>query len=492
MRLLLSGLCLLLLSVGTSVHARDYGELSFEPCMLGTKGGQMAVQALCGKMQVPEDRANPDGRKIMLSVAWVPSSNAKPQKDPMIFIAGGPGQSALDSYPQIHHALTMVRANRHVVLMDQRGTGGSNLLSCGKDFDAEAILSETDGALDDAKLKEAVDACMVNVNKNADPRFYTTTEAIADLEAFRKMLGAPAWNMLGVSYGTRVVQQFAKTYPDAVRTIILDGVAPNEVMLGSDHARFLDAALDRYLTACNDPKICGKVADSNRARLKAISQKLKAEPVTVRFRHGITGKWQTETINHEHVGMVMRMFSYSPTTAATLPLLIDQMEAGQFDTIAALSHMTGDQMEEAIAMAMSLTVTCSEDTEGMRTNNTDAHSVLGKEFVDQIQRICALWPKGKMPADYHKPLVSDAPALVLSGEYDPVTPPSYGDMAAKHLSAGKHIIAPGQGHFVSGVGCMPKIIGDFVIAADTAELKTECIERLKPMPIFVDLYGPQP
>lgn len=479
----------LLLILTCAAQAERYGAIDFEPCRLGAHNAQLTVQALCGVLSVPEKRNDPSGRQIDLAVAWIRAAHADPQADPLIFIAGGPGQSALDSYPLIHHALAGVRTDHSIVLMDQRGTGQSNPLGCNSELGNNDALSI---AIDDTDLKRLLDSCLASLRAHADPRFYTTTDAVADLEDFRTALGSPPWNMLGVSYGTRVIQQFAKTFPNAVRTMILDGVVPNAVLLGSDHARFLDSTLDHYFSACTDADTCSALSHSNRARLHAITERLKTQAVTVRFRHAISGQWQEQRINHEQVGLVMRLFAYQPTTAALLPLLLTQMEQGQFETIAALSHMQGDSLNNAMALAMSLAVSCTEDARELTTHTVDAHSVMGEHFVAQLKRICTQWPTGDMPKDFHQPLQSDLPTLLLSGEYDPVTPPAYGDLVARSLSHSTHLIVPGQGHSVSGVGCVPKLIAQFINTTEGDKLDTSCIAQRQSAPIVVDLYGPAP
>src|SRR5690606_2318785 len=220
----------------TPAPPRMYGDIAFEPCTLSSPFGTDGIEAQCGTWPVPENPAEPDGRQVELNIAWIPvGEDAEAAPDPVFLLAGGPGQAATKVYPAAAAAFRDVRDQRDVILLDQRGTGDSNPLECEFDPDmdqaTEAILAAT------ARCRDAL-------SKRADLRFYTTTDAVRDLESVRRALGVEQVNLVGVSYGTRVAQQYAMRHPDHTRTIVLDSVAPNELILGNDFALNLERALD--------------------------------------------------------------------------------------------------------------------------------------------------------------------------------------------------------------------------------------------------------
>ena len=131
-------------------------------------------------------------------------SNGSASPDPVFFIAGGPGQSAVDTYPGLDPVFKEVRKHRNVILVDQRGTGKSNLLSCAADDDDGSASTPTP-----EQMQAKTQACIDTLSKKADLRHYTTTDAIADLDAVRAAIGAKQINLVGVSYGTRVAQQLS-------------------------------------------------------------------------------------------------------------------------------------------------------------------------------------------------------------------------------------------------------------------------------------------
>jgi pimeloyl-ACP methyl ester carboxylesterase len=213
------------------IAGERFGQVRFEPCGLSAPMGQ-PVEARCATVSVPEDHGAPDGRRIDLAVAWVPATgNAAP--DPVFLLAGGPGQSALESYPQVHAAFKDVLRNRHVLLVDARGTGGSNRLAC---RDQEGNNAFTDPSEQTAAAARAfAERCRDQLSEDADLRFYGTGDHIRDLEAVRALLGAPQVDLVGISYGTRVAQQYAARFPERTRTVVLDSVAPNALVVGDKH-----------------------------------------------------------------------------------------------------------------------------------------------------------------------------------------------------------------------------------------------------------------
>jgi pimeloyl-ACP methyl ester carboxylesterase len=240
---------------GTPDGNLRYGSLIFKPCSL-SMSGMRAVEAQCTTLAVPENHAEPpggDGRKIELAIALVAASGSA-EPDPIVMIAGGPGQSALEAYPALHAAFQDALRSRSVLLVDARGTGGSHPLKCEDESGRSAVGDED--RVDPAAAREFAERCRDRLAKDSDLRFYTTADHIRDLDLVRQQLGAQQLNLVGVSYGTRVAQQYAKRYPQHTRTVTLDSVAPNSLVLGQEHARNLDAALQLQFARCAKDAAC--------------------------------------------------------------------------------------------------------------------------------------------------------------------------------------------------------------------------------------------
>ena len=472
------------------VVPRMLGSIAFKPCTLAPPSGAGSVEAQCGALDVAENPAQPQGRRIKLNIAWIPANeNGNTAPDPVFLLAGGPGQSATESYPLLAAAFRDVLKQRGVVLVDQRGTGKSNPLRCEDPGDTDMSLDE---AAMQAAMRSAIIRCRDALSKHADLRFYTTTDAVRDLDAVRQAISAQQINLLGISYGTRVAQQSAMRYPGSTRSLVLDSVAPNDIYLGNDFARNLESALALQFGRCDKQSSCAEALGDPGARLQTLMAKLKSDPPLVTYRDASTGVSKQEKLYPGHVVGLARMYAYQPAASAILPLLLNEASQGRYDGLMALAKMLGGNLSEQMAYGMQLSVICSEDVDGLQSDPAMAASLLGNAVVDGLIAQCKQWPKGARPADFHAPLVSAVPALLLSGELDPVTPPAYAASVVKHLSHGRALVLRGQGHNVIGAGCMPKLFAQFLETADAKSLDAKCLDTLAYAQPFTSFNGWDP
>lgn len=470
---------------------RRLGSLVFEPCTLTAPLSVLNVEAQCTRFDVPENPSEPDGRRIELSIAWVPTENTAGAEDPLFMIAGGPGQSALESYPGLHGAFREIRKNRHVILVDQRGTGGSNKLTCSTE-DGEAGVLDDMSDDDPAAWRAFAERCRDELAPKADLSQYTTSVAITDLDAVRQAIGVDKINLLGVSYGTRVAQQYMRRYPQHTRSVVLDSVVPNTLVLGVEHARNLEDALDLHFAQCQTVPACAERFGSPREALNALLSELREAPRAVSWRDPLSGEEKTGELTAGHVSAVARMYAYAPALAAMLPLSLHEAAQGRAAALMAQAEMITGSLSEQITHGMQLSVLCSEDAPKLQPDPLDATRTLGDMITRVTVEQCAVWPRGDVPADFNEPVKSDIPTLLLSGEFDPVTPPRYGDAVAEHLGNARHLILRGQGHSVAGAGCMPRILGEFIDTTAPKDIDADCLDSLKPNPPFAGYHGWEP
>lgn len=484
-----AGFALLACGLAPDAHsARALGNLEFEPCTLSATGMPVNVAAQCATLEVPEDRARPGGRRIRLAIAFVPSDAKKPRPDPVFMLAGGPGQSARESYPSVATAFRGVLRDRHVVLVDQRGTGGSNPLAC---RNAEGDNAVGEGVAGDVEAAQRfARQCLAELD--ADPRFYTTSDAVLDLEAVRVAIGADEINLVGISYGTRVAQEYLRRYPARVRTLVLDGVVPPQLALGSEHARNLDAALALQFARCDADAQCARQFGSPRATLDGLLADLRAKPRPVTYRDPLTWELRSETLTAQTVAGVARLYAYVPGLAAMLPVSLAEAAAGRPEVLMAQARMIESLVGEQIMHGLQLSVGCSEDADLLRVDPADEKTLMGTTFVETVMAQCSVWPRGTRPADFHDPVHSDRPVLLLSGEFDPVTPPAYGEQVLATLPNGRHLVARGRGHNVMTSGCMPRLMARFVDSSDAKGLDARCLDQLAYTPPFTGAHGWEP
>jgi pimeloyl-ACP methyl ester carboxylesterase len=463
-----------------------FGALAFEPCTLTSPGLPLTVAARCTSLSVPEDRSRPGGRRIDLGLAWVPSAAKRPQPDPIVFLAGGPGQAALASYPMLSGAFRDALRQRDVILVDQRGTGKSHPLEC-PEVAARQLASDfqTPGA---AEARALAKACLGEI-RNADPQFYTTSAYIDDLEAVRHALGVQQVNLYGVSYGTRVALEYLRRHPERVRTAVLDSVVPPTLRLGAEHARNLEDAIDAQFARCTADPQCRERFGAPRASLDDLLARLRAQPPLVTYRDPLTHELREEKLTADAVATVVRLHAYAPQLFAMLPMLLAEAAAGRYAGLMAQARMVQQLVGEQVSVALQLAVTCAEDAPGLVANPADRDTLLGTGLVDLLQAQCSVWPRGWVPADFHAPVTATRPVLLLSGEFDPVTPPRYGAEVQRGLPRSRHFVLRGQGHGVLGVGCTPRLFADFMNQADVGKLDGRCLDTLTYTPPFAGPYG---
>ena len=489
-----AGFALLLLAVGASVSAArptaaasfQLGSLQFATCDLKDRSDGDLLGARCAYLQVPENPAEPAGRQIQLRIALAAANNVKPTEDPVFFLAGGPGQSAVEAYPQIAAGLARVREKRHLLMVDQRGTGASNPLKCeGKDGKS-AYAADDDSA---AAQVAFVRGCLQSLAGRADPRFYTTTVAVTDLDRVRQAIGAEKINLFGVSYGTRVAQVYLRHYPSHVRSIVLDGVVPPDLVLGNDFASNLESALQGIFERCKKAADCHAAFADPAADLARLLAALRGQSQRVDYRDPKTGELLSEDLTAADVGGVVRLFAYTPETAALLPLALHEAVNGQPQALLAQSRLITGDLSEQIMHAMQMAVICSEDGPYLMARPEDAATVMGNDFVNALQTQCAVWPTGERPTDFYAAPLSAVPTLLLSGEFDPVTPPRYGEATLKHFSHGRHLLVAGRGHNVMTAGCVPRLLAQFVEQADAGALDVACLKDFAAIPAFLNRNG---
>ena len=461
---------------------------SFTPCQIGMPDSALHKQAQCFTLTVPENYAKPTGKHIRLHIAVLKAHTGKPAPDPLFFIAGGPGEASTQAYVQEAAAFERIRASHAIVLVDQRGTGDSNPLDCPSGPDTPAIPSP-------AEIQQQTETCLKQLP--GDPRFYTTTVAVRDLDAVRTALGYAEINLYGISYGTRVALEYLREFPQHVRSVILDGVVPPDWNVGETAPQTAQQALDKIFQRCADERGCQRAFPDLPATFARLEHKLKQSPISVNLRDSLNAAPLTQTLSWETAAGAVQLLSYVSDTAALLPLLIHQAGvAHDYAPLLANAQYLSGQLSGAVALGMHAAVLCTEDLPFYPAGNTAqkaaAATYLGAAPLTLLSESCAHWPRGVMEPDFKKPVVSDKPVLLLSGADDPITPPANAAHVARTLANSLALVIPGQGHGNAWRGCVPQLMADFVQQASLKNLDGACVQKIKPFPFFTRFTGPGP
>ena len=438
--------------------------------------------ARCGTYEVWEDREAGKGRRITLRVAILPAKVRAHEPDPIVILAGGPGQGAVALAVQVMPLFTRLNDSRDIVFLDQRGTGESSPLDCQEDTQPLQMLFE------DALPERLVTKCLAQLD--ADPRFYVTSIAVEDLDEVRGALGYDRINLWGGSYGTRAGLEYLRRHGDHVRSMVLDGVAPATMKLPLSFVTDGDAALARLIEACELEAACKKTYPDLRVMVLSLRNQLARRPARATIQDPRTGDRATIQVNENVFLSGLFRPLYVPELASLLPLGISAATSGDFNPLLAQNLELADDIAENLSIGMHLSVICAEDIPRITRVDLEmlGQSFFGRALVDDFVRACRIWPRGKVPDDYYTPVNSSVPVLILSGGIDPATPPRHGDQVAATLPNARHFVAPQLGHGVSLHGCAPRLIESFVRAGSAKDLDGKCLQRI-PRPLFVMPLG---
>ena len=442
----------------------------------------------CGTLDVWEDRVAKAGRKISLKIVVLPALKQKYAADPVFFLAGGPGQGAASLAGQLQEPFRSLETDRDLVFVDQRGTGKSNPLECKPAQDAK------DEDQDDSSMVRRLRTCLDSYKTTADVTKYTTSIAMDDLDDVRQFLGYSTINVFGVSYGTRAAIVYARRHSAQTRTVILDSVAPTDMRLPLYMARDGQRALDLLLRDCKKDRGCNQRFPDLREHLKSLLDRLSVRPQHVRYVDPRTGLEKELDVKRLTVGSILFAALYSPTTASLVPLLIEQADKGNFAGMLTFGA-ANDPLSDSIALGMHFSVVCSEDAPRIEPDSVKrqtADTFLGAEMAELRLKPCEFWPRGQVEPAYFENAPSSIPALILSGELDPITPPVWGQHVASQWKNSKQIVVPGTGHGAWNSKCVIKLMSQFLNAGTAANLDANCVKDVKRPPFLLGPAGPDP
>lgn len=448
--------------------------LPLEPC----RPGELSETVLCGQLDVPENPAEPAGRKISVNVVVVPALDENPRPDPYVELAGGPGVAVTLGAQGFITDAAFLRKHRDVVLIDQRGTGASAPLHC----DLSTDTPNADGRLNVMYPVEAVTACREALEHRAALDQYHTEHFVADIEAARAWLGYETINLGGGSYGTKAAMAYMSRHPQRVRSAILFGVAAMDAHAPMYHAPFMQRALELLFARCRADDACNAAYPDLADKMNTLTARLERKPVRMR-RPADDGGEESWLVSRGVFMRALHSLAYQVESQRRLPWIIDR--AYHEDYAPFLEAALRDPLEAMpFAEGLYLSVTCTEDIPFINREHayaTAAQTWLGSYRLDQQFGACAHWPTGEVPADIHEPVSADIPVLLISGELDPITPPRQAEAAMRHLANARHIVLADGAHGFGGlknIDCLFGIVQDFLDQADPDRIDTACVETM--------------
>jgi pimeloyl-ACP methyl ester carboxylesterase len=437
-------------------------------------------KAKCGTLAVYENRATKKGRMISLNIVVLPATGEKREPDPLVYFAGGPGSAATEDALGFAPEFAKLREHRDLLFVDQRGTGKSHPLNC--EFYNPNDMQSYLGYF---MPLEDVRKCRPQLEANSDLKLYTTTIAMDDMDEVRAALGYEQINLFGGSYGTRAALTYLKRYPQRVRTATLQGVAPANLYMPSDFPVGNERALQGVIAECAADEACHKAFPNLKEEAQSVLAQLIKGPVEVEVQKPNSKETVKVKLSRDLAAEAIRYMLYSPRPASRVPLVIHRAAQGDFVMLAQTAIEYRINLVGSGSNGMYLSVTCAEDLPWIKPGEGErmaANTFLGDYRLRQQREACALWPRGEIERDFAEPVHADRPVLILTGEWDPVTPPSNGDAAAKTLTNSLHIVVPHGAHGLGGlenIDCILRIMTDFVEHGTIKGLDTSCVKTIR-------------
>jgi pimeloyl-ACP methyl ester carboxylesterase len=481
----------LLILASSTAQAQDPAP-QFEETACPQSVEAVGLRVSCGYLVVPEDRSRPGGPTIRLLVAIFHSTSKTPAPDPVVYLVGGPGASSIRDAPDLMQIFKPYLQDRDFILLDQRGTGMAEpSLDCPEY--TEALRANLDYAAPAQDLNAILFDCRQRlVDSGVNLAAYTSAANAADLDALRRALGYEQWNLHGISYGTRLALTALRDYPEGIRAVILDSTYPPQADLYTELPANITRALDTLFDACADDAGCSADYPNLNAVFYEAVAALNRNPaiIHVTYRAGDQATYDTRVNGSTFIDILFDSL-YRTEIIPDLPRLIYAARDGDY-------HLLREPLEryilgsEDINEAMYYSVQCSEEVPFSREalQNTlgspisiPIRAVFGSRTTNMLT-LCDHWHSAIPDPVENEPVKSDIPTLVLAGEYDPVTPPTWGALAAETLSSSYFFTIPGYGHGVTRAGECPLSIAVDFLNGPTAAPNAACIEALDG-PLFV-------
>lgn len=437
----------------------------------------------CGLLTTAQHHGGADGETVRLAVARLASTARRPAAEPLVILLGGPGQeveSILPAFsPSSPISLRALLLRQDVILLEQRGIGYSTpSLAC--PFD------EVGGVKPDVDLNEVKDeveafgSCADGLrDEGVDLEAFDTAENAADVNDLRTALGYDHLDLLGISYGTRLALTVMRDFPDAVRSAVLASPVPLQADVVGGQIVSFDAALDRLFAACQRDDLCESSHPDLDASLRAAVDQLDAEPMTLDVTHPLTNEPATITIDGATFLSIVYVATFLGPLLGFVPLLIDGVVEGNTFVLETLAPFTLI-FTAGVSLGANVVYNCNDEygftdaetvaeeveAAGVRPELADG-SFSGGDTIFAICEAIGVEPSGPIE---NRPVESDVPTLIMAGEYDPITPPSYGVEAAESLPNSFQVVFPATGHdpVSTGGDCSLRIIERFLANPDEA------------------------
>ena len=415
---------------------------------------------------LPQDRAHPRAKlaPVALPVMIIESPSAR-AKSPLLFLAGGPGEPAIDVLAEIFLASPVGRLvvlERPIIAFNQRGiasptSGGAPDLGLLR-YQPRASREESVAALVDSAKKLAARLRERGIRLEN----FTTLQTVEDVHDVLAALGYPKATLFGTSYGTRVSLEIMRIHPELVESAILDGVSPPQSIDSFDPAvldRRRREVAAKLVEDCTKSTTCSSEYKQLREDASSLDRS-DAPPIRIIVNLPSGGGWNEVELRGRD--LLSAVGAYAGTDfARALPQVLEEFARG-------------DTVRRPVSPELVLHVVHENAVARTAGPNYPAiyHATLCGDFPSGVLQaggrgVCDALGVPFGGPEAIAPVTSEIPVLMLSSEYDAQTPPELAEEAARTLPNSYRVLFPGVGHLafwrhVSG-SCVAVIANAFLL-----------------------------
>ncbi|MEQ8675425.1 MAG: alpha/beta fold hydrolase [Aggregatilineales bacterium] len=482
---------LMTLLSGMALQAQEGSAGTYEEtsCAFDIPAGYVeGTDITCGYVTVPEVHSAPDGATIRIAVAVFNSPAANPADDPLVMTQGGPGGSTLTLFGELLPAVTdFYRQERDVILIEQRGTLFSEpSLTCPELTDRGIELLNQDISAEEslAIQIEVVNACRTRlIDEGVNFDAFDSIENAADVPLIVDALGYTGeYNFYGVSYGAMLGQHLLRDQGDRLRAVVLDAVAPLNQNFMREVPTTAQRVFDEMFIACAASAECSVAFPDLESDFYTLIDTLNENPATVTISDP-----DLEDVTYEALitgdAMVNIIFSAMYSFPLQMPGYIDAMANGNFSWFELIGGALA--IDRTNAIAMQYAVLCAEDGLDYTSDDVSSDGVDARVFAasalawQDYPNQCEDWNVEQIGDFADEPVATDIPVLALSGQFDPITPPSYADVALVEMTNAYSYTFPGSGHgAIFGISPCPLTIMAEFLGDPTQEPDASCIDTM--------------
>lgn len=404
-----------------------------------------------GYLEVLENRNDPSSKTIELPVYIFKSRSENPKPDPILYTVGGPGSTTMPSAQYMNYYKYL--DDRDFILVEQRGNYFAKPhLACPEWSKAvyQSNLPNFDQRKAARLFEKAAKSCRDRLtNEGVDLNGYNTNQIAADINDLVRVLGIEEFNLLTISYSTKIAQVMLRDYPKGIRSVVMDSPLPLEVSYDEESTANLLHALEILLIDCKNDESCNEAYPNLKQRFFKYLREKTMAPLVVKVEHPTKDKTE---IFHLKGKDLINVFSYASTSdVINVPYEINKLLNNDLSSVKEqLSYLFNGPLE-GDGIGMRLSVWCAEEypfnsLEVINNESNRYAEIKGLSPATFEPGICEIWSVEKVSAIENNAISSNVPILLINGAYDEVTPVEWATEMKKNLKNSYHLIFEGWKH----------------------------------------------